>query len=373
MKRWAVLVVAIISAGVATLPLILPLVMVVMFTGGGGAASPAGAVPTLPGVNPVMLQAYGRAVTSAAGVVPDCTGIRWSLLAGIAQVESGQAGGREVSPDGWISPPVIGPALDGSGAGGNRTGFPDTDGGAWDGDIRWDRAVGPFQFIPSSWRAYGQDGNGDGVADPHNAFDAALSALVHLCGRGPRDLSDPQQLDAALFGYNRSRAYVADVQRWAATYEQLAAAAAPASSGEVATSERGQLVIDAASAWMGTPYSWGGGSLIGPSEGFAQGAGIVGFDCSGLTRYAYAQAGLTLPRVSRDQWQVGTRIPREAGLAAVAPGDLVFFATNPTTGAGIHHVAIYMGGGQMLNAARTGTFVRVEPVWMSSYAGAVRP
>ncbi len=126
--------------------------------------------------------------------------------------------------------------------------------------------------------------------------------------------------------------------------------------------------------WLGTPYSWGGGGTEGPSYGTAQGAGIDGFDCSGLTQYAWAQAGVTLPRVAADQYNAGPHIPRDQ----LQPGDLLFFAKDPDNPATIHHVALYVGDGQMIHAPHTGDHIRVspfsgDPSREAEYAGAVRP
>ncbi len=142
------------------------------------------------------------------------------------------------------------------------------------------------------------------------------------------------------------------------------------------TSGAAQVAIDAAAQWLGTPYAWGGGSLTGPSEGFGMGAGTVGFDCSGLTRYAWAQAGIHLPRTSREQWNApGTRITT---LAALQPGDLVFFATNTANPATIHHVAIALGNDAMLEAPQTGDVVKIlpgistNPFWAPRFIGGLR-
>lgn len=140
----------------------------------------------------------------------------------------------------------------------------------------------------------------------------------------------------------------------------------PAPAGSMA----GQQVIAAVERWLNTPYSWGGGNPSGPTLGTDSGAGTVGFDFSGLTQYAYAQLGIALPHNAAAQSMMGTRIPRSAGLDVLHPGDLVFFALDPISGAGIHHVGIYLGGGKMVDAPHTGTTVRIEPVWTDSYAGA---
>jgi cell wall-associated NlpC family hydrolase len=129
--------------------------------------------------------------------------------------------------------------------------------------------------------------------------------------------------------------------------------------------------------WLGTPYAWGGGDLDGPTRGIAHGAGTVGFDCSGLTRYAWAKAGVALPRTSRDQWHApGLRLYR---FAQLQPGDLVFFARDrrdPTT---IHHVALWVGNGAMLEAPRTGDAVKISRdvagngYWAPQFIGGLRP
>ena len=103
------------------------------------------------------------------------------MLAGIGRIESnhGLFGGSvtRFSAAGTVSPRITGPPLDGNGV----ASIADSDGGRWDGDVTWDRAVGPMQFIPTTWRSLGRDGNGDRIADPNNLFDAAVSAAGYLC------------------------------------------------------------------------------------------------------------------------------------------------------------------------------------------------
>ena len=113
---------------------------------------------------------------------PGCR-LNWSLLAGIGRVESnhGRYGGAQIGQDGTVRPADLGPRLDGTGGVGVVR---DTDHGRYDGDPLYDRAVGPMQFIPGTWRGYGADGNGDGVADPQNLDDAALAAARYLCAGG---------------------------------------------------------------------------------------------------------------------------------------------------------------------------------------------
>ncbi|MGC0328751.1 hypothetical protein RKD23_001741 [Streptomyces sp. SAI-170] len=155
-----------------------------------------------------VFAAYRRAEAELARTDPGCR-LRWQLLAAIGQVESGQAGGGRVRPDGTTATPIRGPRLDGRGF----ALIEDTDDGAYDGDTVYDRAVGPMQFIPSTWASWGADGNADGRADPHNVYDAALAAGRYLCA-GARDLSDPAGLEQAILGYNRSRAYLRTVLAW---------------------------------------------------------------------------------------------------------------------------------------------------------------
>ncbi|MEV8593027.1 lytic murein transglycosylase [Streptomyces sp. NPDC052012] len=161
-----------------------------------------------------VFAAYRRAEARLAHSAPGCR-LRWQLLAAVGQVESGQAGGGRVDADGTTLTPIRGPRLDGV----RFALIRDSDGGTYDGDTVYDRAVGPMQFIPSTWAVWGIDGNGDGRADPHNVFDAALAAGHYLCAGG-RDLSVPGDLDAAILGYNHSRAYLRTVRAWFAYFLQ---------------------------------------------------------------------------------------------------------------------------------------------------------
>lgn len=338
--------------------------------GDGGAVVDGG---TAAGIPPRMLAAYKKAVQQVGKHVPRCRGMRWPILAGIAKVESNHAIGRAVSAGGDIRPKIYGVLLNGSGAGGNTTVFPDTDNGRWDGTASGERAVGPFQFLPSTWEGVGQDAGGDKSADPHNADDAALGAAIYLCGGG-RDLAKRSQLKTAIFQYNRSHAYVANVLGW---IDQYAAAAKSPDLKDVSGKVR--TVLEAALAQRGVPYSWGGGNANGPSTGICcspsgkSGTAIRGFDCSGLTTYAYAKAGIRLPRTAAAQASVGRRIPASSGTGALKPGDLVFYAYAPGRDSTIYHVGIYLGGGRMVNAPRPGAVVRVDPVdAMSGYAGGAR-
>ncbi|MFF5438727.1 lytic transglycosylase domain-containing protein [Streptomyces achromogenes] len=164
------------------------------------------------GIPATVLRAYRAAETSVGRTDPGCR-LPWELLAAIGKVESGHAGGGAVGPDGTTTRRITGPALDGRAFALIR----DTDGGSHDGDRRYDRAVGPMQFLPSTWARWGTDGNGDGRADPDNVFDAALTAGHYLCA-GDRDLRRDADLNEAVLGYNHSWPYLELVRRWLEFY-----------------------------------------------------------------------------------------------------------------------------------------------------------
>ena len=171
--------------------------------------------PVSPGIPAGVYLAYQRAAGILATGQPGCR-LPVTLLAAIGRIESGHARGGLIDARGTTVTPIIGPRLDG------RDGFaaiPDTDGGRYDGDSVWDRAVGPMQFIPGTWREWAADGNDDGVADPHNVFDAALTAGDYLCAAG-RDLSTEDGLRAGVLSYNASVSYLDLVLRWMAVYER---------------------------------------------------------------------------------------------------------------------------------------------------------
>lgn len=150
-------------------------------------------------------QIIWAAYTSAAAKKSSCR-IPVMLLAAIGEVESSSLRGRRLDASHDAVPPVRGPAL----TGGNYAAIRDSDGGRYDGDPVWDRAVGPMQFIPATWRIWGADGNGDGIRDPHNIEDAALAAANYLCAGG-RDLSQAAELRAAVLSYNHSQRYLSTV------------------------------------------------------------------------------------------------------------------------------------------------------------------
>ncbi len=130
----------------------------------------------------------------------------------------------------------------------------------------------------------------------------------------------------------------------------------PAYSGSI-----GEQVVAAAKKWLGTKYVWAGGNAKGPTGG--------GFDCSGLMLYAYAQVGINMPHYSGYQYYEGPRVAK----SDLRPGDLVFFAHNTSDPKTIHHVAMYIGDGQMIEAPYTGSWVRIVPLRTNEYIGASRP
>ncbi len=173
------------------------------------------------GIPSVALRAYGRASILAETDLPRCH-LGWTTLAAIGQVESvhGTLGGGRLLRDGRPSRPIVGPALDGQdGVAALRS---DATGIRLHGDATWDHAVGPMQFLTSSWQRFGADGDADGAADPTDIDDAAWGAARHLCSGGV-DLRRKGAWARAVFGYNASDAYVRRVLDTADGYARAAA------------------------------------------------------------------------------------------------------------------------------------------------------
>jgi hypothetical protein len=177
------------------------------------------------GIPTAAVNAYVRAAGRLATEDPSC-GIRWTLLAAIGRVESnhGRFGGAMLRDDGYPTKPIRGIPLDGRP---NVALIDDTDRGRLDGDTRYDRAVGPMQFIPSTWQSVGVDGNGDGRRDPNNLFDAAYGAARYLCD-GDADLRNADARAQAVRRYNNADAYVRVVLNLADMYETGAVQRLPA-------------------------------------------------------------------------------------------------------------------------------------------------
>ena len=181
----------------------------------------AAAAAAATGIPKRALLAYAGAALTKATSMPACR-LSWTTLAAIGEVESsnGQHGGSSIGADGTVTPPIFGVALNGDGV----ALIPDSDGGAIDGDAKSDRAVGPMQLIPQTWRNWHTDGNGDGVEDPQNIDDAVMATTNYLC-RASTALDTEKGWRAAIAAYNSTDAYLAEVARVAVAYNKDAAKA----------------------------------------------------------------------------------------------------------------------------------------------------
>ena len=166
------------------------------------------------GIPDRAMLAYGGAAVYVANQNPGCN-LGWNTLAGIGEMEShhGTIDGSSIGADGLVTPPILGIALDGA----TTNAIPDSDQGAIDGDAEWDRAVGPLQFIPDSWRNWGADGSGDGEVDPQNFDDAVLATANYLCHAGG-DLSVADNWRTAIAAYNDAAPYAVGVSEYAIRY-----------------------------------------------------------------------------------------------------------------------------------------------------------
>jgi len=215
-------------------------------------------IPSVP-IPPQVLGAYLRAARAEVALAPNCH-LTWPILAGIGLVESGHAQGRGPGTAGWngtARPAILGPLLDGTAF----PAVPDSDHGLLDGSTTYDRAVGPMQFLPSTWLRWGRDANGDGSADPQDITDAATAAAAYLCAGGG-DLRRPTDLMAAVFSYNHSLDYLHEVLSAASAYAQdpggpivMALAQTPLSAQPVPASAAPQAVPVAAAAPGRPPVS----------------------------------------------------------------------------------------------------------------------
>lgn len=227
-----------LACAVVALPIV---VAVAIF---GGEPPPSG--PASGGVIAgTVVDAYERAAAAAPGFDPPCA-VPARILAGIGEVESGHGthGDAVVSVGGDVDPPIIGVPLPGLG--------PDSDDGVWDGSTNVDHAVGPMQFIPSTWRAFARDGNGDGFLDPHNIYDAVMTAAAYLCAAGS-PMATESDWQRGIFAYNHSRAYVQEVLEAAGRYEaeaspQLVAVAGIGLTNAMWADAIEDMIFDAASA-----------------------------------------------------------------------------------------------------------------------------
>ncbi len=157
------------------------------------------------GIPSAALAAYQRAETVINAADKSCH-LSWQLIAAIGRVESdhGRTNGNTLDAKGIARPGIYGVALDGRHGTSRIT---DTDAGQYDSDARFDRAIGPMQFIPSTWSVVGVDADGDGQRNPQDIDDAALATAVYLCS-GNDDLATPAGQRGAVYRYNHSSSYV---------------------------------------------------------------------------------------------------------------------------------------------------------------------
>ena len=280
---------------------------------GGGAAS-SSAQQDIP---PQYLALYRSAADS-------CPGLPWSVLAAIGKVETNH--GRLQAP--------------GVTSGANFAG-----------------AAGPMQIgvggkAGNTFGAYAVDGDGDGLSNVYSPADAIFTAASYLCQNGARKGGEISQ---AVFAYNHADWYVTKVLAIASMYE----AKAPGWNGPAPppAEEAVGIAVGFAYEQLGKPYVWG-----------AEGDDF--YDCSGLMQRAYKEAGIQLPRTSREQWYAGARVLDTGDLQ---PGDLVFRARNLSDPSSIYHVGLYIGAGNIIAAPYTGAVVRIQPMVLGDYIGAVRP
>ncbi|MGI8335235.1 C40 family peptidase [Actinomadura scrupuli] len=213
-------------------------------------------------------------------------------------------------------------------------------------------AMGPMQFLSTTWKAYGVDGNGDGSKDVHDPTDAIFGAAHLLKADGA-----PEHLDAAIFQYNHAAWYVKTIRALATGYAggipPEAVTAAGCAAGALPPNVVAAKVIAYARAQLGKPYVWG-----------AQGPDA--FDCSGLTMMAYQAVGVRLPHYAASQWNSLSHVPP----GQQQPGDLVFFEMKSD---GPGHVGIFIGNGEMIEAPNHTAPVRVSTVNRPDRVGYARP
>jgi cell wall-associated NlpC family hydrolase len=247
--------------------------------------------------------------------------------------------------------------------------------------------LGPISRGDPAYRS-ALDPNNNGVACEGTAAAAAVAAApandgpyyatcddARAAGEAPINRGDPGYR-AALDPNNNGIACEGTASAVAvAVRSSGSSGGGAASSGDSAA--RGQQVVDAAMAYLGTTYAWGGGDYNGPTQGIHDGGvadrygdyNKIGFDCSGLALYAWAQVGEYLPHYSGYQYSGQPKVAR----SDLQPGDLVFFAYDTSDPGTIHHVAIWMGNNQIIEAPNSGSYVKISTMYWNGYIGASRP
>ena len=294
---------------------------------GVGSGAPAASSAATAQIPPAMLTLYQQAATT-------CPGLPWTVLAAIGTVESDN--GQSTLP--------------GVHSGANRAG-----------------AEGPMQFEPATFAAYDEPVPPGGAAPPtpYDPTDAVYAAARLLCANGAAGGAD---LSGAVYAYNHSASYVAQVLALAQSYAGGTAGGRGCRGLDTDTDTGvGAIAVSWALSQIGTPYIWGG-----ETPG-------VGFDCSGLVQAAYPVAGVALPRVAQDQYDSTPKLGPGAALGAGRPRLLRWRSDS------IDHVGLFVGivGNQdvMVDAPHTGADVRAEtfpatagaPFGSLLFVGATRP
>ena len=239
-----------------------------------------------------------------------CPGLPWAVLAGIGRVESDH--GQSSAP--------------GVHSGANYAG-----------------AEGPMQFEPATFAQYAVNADKPAPLSPYDPADAIYTAAAMLCATGAAS-GTGAGIRQAIFSYNHSQSYVADVLAWAARYTSSTPSTAAAAAISFAVHQ------------VGKPYQWGA-------------AGPGAYDCSGLVYAAYAAAGVRIARTTYQWRQDGPQVP----LTEIEPGDLLFSAGSDGTPADPGHVVMYLGGGQIIQAPQTGEDVQIDPLNLAGVVAATRP
>lgn len=244
-------------------------------------------------------------------------------------------------------------------------------------------AEGIAQFMPGTWPSYSNDADGTGKDSPFDPADAIMAQGHFMCDLDAQVTKDLAShvisgtlIQLVLGGYNAGLGAVqaqggvpknAQTQQYVQVIPQIAIAkyggawSKPAASGGRAGNGSGASIVTFLKGHLGIPYVWGGGTLTGPSGTDPTSGQGPGFDCSSFSRYGVYQASggkLTLPRTAADQQSfLSAHEFAYAGTTNLQPGDLLFY------GSPAHHVAIYAGGGQLLQEAHPGVFSEEVPVW----------
>lgn len=302
--------------------LAVPVAVVVAAQGSNGSGAGGGGAANTAGISDAVPAQYRDAVIRAGTV---CDGITAPLIAAQIGAESG-----------W-DPSAASPA----------------------------GAQGISQFMPATWAAHGLDGDGDGTADPWNPADAIWSQGHYMCQllagidsllaagavRGDR-------VELALAAYNAGTGAVEAAggiphNGETEAYVDRIMATVPTYTGDAG----GTPLLVGADAQTADAIEWAKGIAEDDSHGYVWGGEGPHYDCSGLTAAFMRMRGVILPHQANSQSLLGTTVPE----SQASPGDLIFWSTDG--GAYYYHVAIYLGGGQMISADSEASGINIEPIW----------